>query len=904
MKKNLLMPCLALILSSAAIAGDDKDCNYNCFNTTITSMKATEDGCYSYTLEVSYSGECTFALSHITVETACGTVTALSNSENWAQEIGLTDPTTGITGFKIDDIKEFGKSGPESFTIDVTICPDDASCAGSLSCWAPVVAYKAGQCVAYDSISYQCSKLSASLTAENPACANSNDGSITIEVEDGQEPFSYSWSTGDTTKNLSGLPGGNYSVTIFDAHGDTLSLSTELVAPSPLSFNYEISNASCDGTENGAISVNAIGGASPYTYSWSNGSTESSILNLAPGQYEVTATDASGCSQSQSFLVESINQVNIQAQITKAGCVEDNGAIDLTISGGSGNYTFQWLDGATTEDRDQLSPGFYPVTVTDESGCQTSRTFSIKADNALAINGTIIPTGCPDDNTGGVSLSISGATGSLSYLWSTGDTTANITGVGAGRYGVEVTDEAGCSLSKNFYVFGESIAMESAIQHPSCYGGADGSIILTSDEEVTIDWSNGATTAGISGLSEGSYTATVSNAEGCTTTLSYYIDAPDPISFTYSIENETCEDTGNTASLILEGGTAPYEVVWSDGGTGAVRGNLSAGTYNVSITDKNGCQTSGNIIVETPASGCPDNADTGDDPTDEESSDDTTDESGESGDDTDTSDGSEDNPDGNESDDESDGNVDPDDGNTDDNNSGEDNPDEEGSDTDEDGNSNPTAGETACGDPYNIEFTLSETRDCLKYTANITYSGEKSFGLSHAVISASCGDINGIYTDNGDFESGQDPTTGIDGLKIDGIGGFGEGAEEEQLSFEFDLCNTDCEYSGAVSFVVAYKFGQCIDYDTVTVDLPQSRVSATAYPNPAAGKINFDYKIPANESVQVELYNKYGLRVINKTFRAGEQLQLDIYNLPNDMYTYRIISKKDIVNGKIVVVNN
>lgn len=917
MKKNLLIPCLTLMLSTAAIAGDDKNCDNSCFNTTITSMETTEDGCYKYTLSVSYSGDCSYALSHLAVETSCGTITSLSNSENWKQESEFTDPTTGISGFKIDEIQEFGKSGPESFTIDVTICPDNTSCANNLSCWAPVVAYKAGKCVAYDSISYQCSQLSASLVPENPACADSNDGSVTIEVEEGLAPFTYSWSTGDTTKTLNGLSGGNYSVTILDASGDTVNLSTELIAPSRIGFNYEISNASCGGTNNGAISVDANGGTAPYTYSWSDGSTDSTISNLAPGLYTVTATDATGCSKSQSFLVESINQLAIQAQITKSGCTENTGAIDLIISGGSGNYNFQWLDGATTEDREQLSPGFYSVTVTDENGCRSSRTFSVKTNNTLAIKGTVVPTGCPDDNSGGVNVSISGATGKISYLWSTGDTTANLTNRGRGRYELEVMDESGCSLSKSFYIFGESIAVESSINHPSCYEDADGSIRLTSAEDITVEWSNGATTAEINGLSEGLYTATVRNVAGCSTTLSYYIDTPDSLSLSYFIENGTCESNGNSVSLSIAGGTAPYKVVWNDGGTGTVRENLSAGTYNVLITDSNGCQISREVIVEAPASDCPDSTDTGEETTDEETSDDAISESDQTEEDTtgttdqpeDTSDNT---ADSSESDD-SENIEQADDDNTDAENpyedgSGEDDPVGEGNFTDgEDFNSddkNQDNPDTSCGYPYDITITLSETGNCPKYTAGITYSGEKSFGLSHAVISTTCGEISGIYTDNGIFETGQDPSSGLSGLKIDEIKNFGEGTVEEKLNFQFDLCNTDCENSNAINFVVAYKFGQCIVYDTVTVEVPQGRISSIAYPNPAAGKINFNYEIPANESIQVELYNKYGIQVKSKTFKAGEQLQLDIYDLPNEIYTYRLISKKNVANGKIIVVNN
>src|SRR5688572_9598423 len=197
------------------------DCAGNCFSTQVIKAEITGDCCTEYTLRVSHDGTCRYDLSHFTVALPCGTIENLSNSRNWKQEIGR-DPTTGLKGFKIDDIPSFGKDGNTSFTVNVKVC-SDSSCLEKIN----VVAYKAGQCVDYDTLQYEiggscngggndtttCSTLSASMKVINASCFGSHDGQLEAAVEDGQEPFSYRWSTGATDSVIQNLAAGVYSVT-------------------------------------------------------------------------------------------------------------------------------------------------------------------------------------------------------------------------------------------------------------------------------------------------------------------------------------------------------------------------------------------------------------------------------------------------------------------------------------------------------------------------------------------------------------------------------------------------------------------------------------------------------------------------------------------------------------------
>ncbi|MGK7389271.1 MAG: T9SS type A sorting domain-containing protein [Candidatus Cyclobacteriaceae bacterium M2_1C_046] len=908
MRRIFTLTCLAFIVSVNAFA--EKDCGESCFSSDIVSVVPTEGGCYEYTLQVSWAGECTAALSHYTVEVPCGEVTALSNSENWAQEINVTDPTTGLTGFKIDDIQDFGEEGsPESFTVTFTICPDD-NCETDLSCWSPKVAYKAATCAYYETIEYSCSNLDATLSITNATCSDSNDGILEVNILDGTAPFTYSWSNGDTSRIISGLSGGTYAVVVQDAHGDTLNLSAAIVAPEPLSLTYDITHTSCSGNADGSITVSANGGTAPYSYEWSEGTTDASLSNIAPGDYSLTVTDSVGCTYSQAFTVESSNSIAVTATVIKASCSTADGAIDVTVTGGSGNYTYAWLDGATSEDRTDLTPDFYTLTVSDDQGCESTRTFSVKEDNPLSVSGTITPTGCPDDSTGMITVSVSGNTGNVSYLWSTGETTATIDGLSKGRYEVTVTDESNCSKTKGFYLYGETIEVVSDIQQPTCYGDANGAINLTVADDVTISWSNGESGSSITNLSEGLYTASLTNSAGCEATYSYYIDAPDSLSFTYTVTNSTCDSSAYSVSVAVSGGTAPYTITWEDGTEGTTKENLTEGSYTINITDAQGCTTSGTVTVKASVAGCDttddttDNTDDGttdDGTTDDGTTDDGTTDDGTTDDGT-TDDGTGDDTTDDGSNDDGTGDDSGDDGSNDDG-SGDGTGD--GDNPDDDGNLDDPINDESCSDPFDIAIVKVEDGDCSYYEATVTYNGDKSYGLSHATLSASCGDLTAVYTDLGIFETGTDPTTGVEGIKVDEIQGFGETIGEETFSFSFELCSSDCEIGSELEFVVGYKYGQCVSYDTVSFTIEGTTTTTAVYPNPTSESVSFSLSdiMSSSKEVKVELYNPFGTMVKEMIYKTSDEISLDIIGLPADIYTYRIINDRAVETGKIMVVS-
>lgn len=207
----------------------------------------------------------------------------------------------------------------------------------------------------------------------NTTCANTANGSVSITMTGGTAPFNYSWSNGATTASIANLPAGNYLVTVTDAAGCTTLANAAITQPSPIAVNATATAQTAVGLNNGTATVTPVGGTPGFTYFWSNGSTNSTINSLVPGNYSVTVTDMNGCTAAQTVVVGLFNcLVTAQSNIFNASCMDmPNGAVTITMNGGTAPFTYTWNNGATTQTIANQLPGNYFVTVTDLSGCQT-----------------------------------------------------------------------------------------------------------------------------------------------------------------------------------------------------------------------------------------------------------------------------------------------------------------------------------------------------------------------------------------------------------------------------------------------------------------------------------------------------------------------------------------------------
>jgi len=468
------------------------------------------------------------------------------------------------------------------------------------------------------SVSQPAASLSATATVtQNVSCNSGSNGSIAVSVSGGTSPYSYNWSNGATSQNLSNLSAGTYTVTVTDANGCT-SVQTKTVTQPAAALSASVSasqNVSCHGGNNGSITLSVSGGTSPYSYQWSNGASSQNLTNIPSGAYTVTVTDANGCIAAQSVTISQpaaalSSTATATSQISCFG--GSNGSINLNVNGGTTPYSYLWSNGSTSQNQNNLSSGTYTVTITDANGCTANNSATVTQPAAALSASTAVTSNisCFSGNNGSIDLTVSGGTSPYTYIWNTGATTQDISGVSAGTYTVSITDANGCTKQVTDTITQPAGALSTSItvtQGVLCYGGNNGSIDLTVNggtAPYAYIWSNGATTEDIQNLSAGNYTATITDQNGCSSSVTGTITQPNmPINVSANVAQQvSCHGGSNgNINLTINGGTSPYTFSWSNGSASQNQFGLSAGTYTVTVTDANGCTELQSASVTQPA---------------------------------------------------------------------------------------------------------------------------------------------------------------------------------------------------------------------------------------------------------------------------------------------------------------
>ncbi|WP_200911945.1 SprB repeat-containing protein, partial [Pedobacter sp. Hv1] len=399
--------------------------------------------------------------------------------------------------------------------------------------------------------------LSATTSVGAVSCNGGANGNATINATGGTAPYTYLWSNGATSKTIFGLQAGHYTYTVTDANGcsrsyngapSTPSGGAVVTQPSALSAasGGGSTNVSCFGGSNGTATVAPTGGTAPYTYSWSPaGGTAATASGLSSGSYTVTVTDANACQTTRTFVLSQPSAIlAATTSVVTVSCNGgSNGSATINATGGTAPYTYLWSNGATTQTISGLMAGHYTYTVTDANGCSkayngalNSPTQGAVVTQPSALNTSIskVDVSCFGGSNGIAALSVSGGTGPYTYSWSPNvSSSAVAVGLTAGSYIVTATDNKGCTVQRTIVVGQPASAVSASITsqtNNSIFGGSTGAATVSATGGTpgyTYSWApSGGTAATASGLTAGTYTVTIEDVRGCTTTQSVTITEP------------------------------------------------------------------------------------------------------------------------------------------------------------------------------------------------------------------------------------------------------------------------------------------------------------------------------------------------------------------------------------------
>lgn len=292
-------------------------------------------------------------------------------------------------------------------------------------------------------------------TTVNVTCYSGGNGSATITATGGAGTMAYSINEGlswQSDKNFYNLTAGAYSVIVRDAGGCTNSISFTITQPIEISTQVGVLNLTCNGAQNGEITITASGGRTPYQYSL-GGAYQSSntFTGLAGGTYAYYVKDANGCVTSRLVNLSEPGEIGLNGIASMVSCTGgDNGVIDLTVSGGVAPYLYSWSTGARTEDIFNLKVGSYSVTVTDANGCIVSATWVLtQPPSPIIVNGVVTNS---NGSGGNIDVTVTGGVPPYTFLWTNGKTTEDLSNLAAGTYVVTVTDANRCEASNSFTV--------------------------------------------------------------------------------------------------------------------------------------------------------------------------------------------------------------------------------------------------------------------------------------------------------------------------------------------------------------------------------------------------------------------------------------------------------------------
>lgn len=425
-------------------------------------------------------------------------------------------------------------------------------------------------------------------------CNGESNGVATINANGGTLPYTYTWDKSNSTSaTATDLPAGINTYKVFDSGGCTITETVLITEPDILKVVITaVTDVSCNGESDGSATLSGTGGNGNYTYIWANGETSATANSLESGITSFTVTDSKGCTYVD--FVTIMEPALLLASAVIDSDVSCNGLSDgvatITPNGGTPPYTYVWGATVGPATNTNLPAGNNAYAVIDANGClATGNLFvgepAVLTSNVINIQGTY----CNNDGTAEVEAI--GGTSPYTYLWDSGETTAIATQLSVGVHSVTVTDDNGCSLIvDNIQINSNSPTTSISSQHPLCFGSSNGrATVFVSNAlpPITYVWNTvpQQTNSIATGLSAGIYSVTVTDSNNCSLIETIQIDDPPAVLVDLGPDSTSC----TPPNTILEVMDPNVIVEWSTGVMGSTILISEYGSYQVTVTDMNGC---------------------------------------------------------------------------------------------------------------------------------------------------------------------------------------------------------------------------------------------------------------------------------------------------------------------------
>lgn len=462
--------------------------------------------------------------------------------------------------------------------------------------------------------------ITASADVSELECWYDTDGFIDLSANSNALPHTFAWSTGATAEDLNNLLPGQYAVTVTNEATCQEVFEFEIDAPPPIEPAFDIGMPTCDGGQDGVLSVLPSGGTPAYAYSFNGGgfTPDNSLLNIPIGFYDITIQDANGCILDTTVEVtELVLELDSLVEfVNPPSCFGfSDGSITVTIANGQPPYLYDLNDGngfTPNNTLQNLPAGTYPVQVLDANNCEGNFNIIVEDPPPLTLDFDTLNVSCFGAADGILTALVGGGVGNYSYNWSTGGAGPEIGPLDTGLYQVTVLDGNGCEIQGEAPITQPPVLIIEDLQVSDllCFGDTNGEVLInaqggTPPYVYSVAGGSVQIDSLITGLPGGNYTAQVEDANGCLATAGFFIDEPPQIDIDAG-PDITIELGDN---LVFNSVLTPifWEVAYAWTGP---EGSLSCldcprptampvndATYTVMVTDSNGCTASDEVQV-------------------------------------------------------------------------------------------------------------------------------------------------------------------------------------------------------------------------------------------------------------------------------------------------------------------